>query len=71
MYTAKLRKSGNSLIVTVPKEEADRLHLEEGQTVLVEVHKAEIRPVMTEEVRSAFEESWQRNEAGYRYLAGR
>ena len=69
MFTARLRKSGNRLIVTVPKEEAERLHLEAGQTVLVEVHRADKRPKV-EEVRAAFEESWERNEAGYRYLAG-
>lgn len=69
MYTAKLRKSGNSLIVTVPKEEAERLHLKEGQTVLVDVRQAEIRPVMAPDLREEFEVEFQRGLEGLRYLA--
>lgn len=69
MILQKLRKVGNSYVVTIPKEEVERQKLEEGQLLTVEVRPAEIRPVMTSDLRKAFEESWQRNEAGYRYLA--
>lgn len=71
MITAKLRRSGNSFIVTVPREEVDRLRLVEGQLVAVEVRPMEVRPVLTDDLREAFEASWERNEAGYRYLADR
>jgi antitoxin component of MazEF toxin-antitoxin module len=71
MVTVKLRRSGNSFIVTVPREEAERLGLQEGQLLAVEFHPVEIRPVLTAELRDVFEASWARNEAGYRYLAGR
>ena len=71
MITAKLRRSGNSFIVTVPREEVQRLDLQEGQYVTVEVHPLEVRPALTPEMREAFDASWKRNEAGYRYLAGR
>lgn len=71
MVTGKLRKSGNSFIVTVPRDEVERLHLREGQLVSVEVHPLEVRPTLTPDLREAFEASWERNEAGYRYLAGR
>ncbi len=71
MITGKLRKSGNSFIVTVPRDEVERLGLVEGQMLAVEVHPLEVRPVLMPELREAFEASWQRNEAGYRYLAGR
>jgi antitoxin component of MazEF toxin-antitoxin module len=71
MITAKLRKSGNSFIVTVPRNEIERLGLREGQIVSVEVHPVEVRPTLTPDVRAAFDASWERNEAGYRYLAGR
>ena len=47
MVTGKLRKSGNSFIVTVPRDEVERLGLEEGQLVTVEVHPVEVRPVLT------------------------
>jgi antitoxin component of MazEF toxin-antitoxin module len=71
MITGKLRRSGNSFIVTVPREEVERLNLTEGQMVTIEVHPLEVRPTLTPELREAFEASWERNEAGYRYLAGR
>ena len=71
MITAKLRKSGNSFIVTVPRREMERLGIQEGQLVTVEINPLEIRPAMSPDLRRAFEESWQRNESGYRYLAGR
>ncbi len=68
---AKLRKSGNSYIVTVPREEVQRLELQAGQLVAVEVHPLDVRPALTPDLRAVFEASWKRNEAGYRYLAGR
>lgn len=71
MIIQKLRRSGNSLVVTVPKEEVERLGLEAGDQVSVEIYPVEVRPVLPPEVRTAFEESWRRNEAGYRYLADR
>jgi antitoxin component of MazEF toxin-antitoxin module len=71
MISGKLRKSGNSFIVTVPRDEVERLGLTEGQMVSVEVHPLEVRPALTPELREAFEASWERNEEGYRYLAGR
>ena len=71
VITSKVRKSGNSYIVTIPKDEVERLQLREGQLVTVEVHPVEVRPKLAPDVREAFEASWERNEAGYRYLAGR
>lgn len=71
MISGKLRRSGNSFIVTVPRAEVERLGLVEGALVSVEVHPLEIRPVLAPELREAFEASWERNEEGYRYLAGR
>jgi antitoxin component of MazEF toxin-antitoxin module len=71
MITSKLRKSGNSYIVTVPREEIERQGLFEGQVLAVEVRPVEMRPILNPELREAFEESWEQNAEGYRYLAGR
>jgi putative addiction module antidote len=71
MVYQKLRKVGNSFVVTIPKDEIDRQNLQEGQMVAIDVNPAEIRPVLSDELREAFEESWKKHEAGYRYLAGR
>jgi antitoxin component of MazEF toxin-antitoxin module len=67
----RMRKVGNSFVVTIPKDEVERLGLREGQLLGVEITPLEVRPVMRPEVREAFEASWERNEEGYRYLADR
>ncbi len=69
MITGKLRKSGNSFIVTVPRDEVERLGLEEGQMVSVEVRPAEVRPVLAADLREAFEMELERGQEALRYLA--
>ncbi len=71
MIYQKLRKVGNSYVVTIPKEEIQRLELQEGQLLAVHVQRAEMRPVLSEAVREAFGESWEEHEEAYRYLGGR
>lgn len=68
MVLGKMRKVGNSLVVTIPKEEAEQLELREGDLVTVEIRKAEVRPVLRPDLRKMAERSWERNEPGYRYL---
>ena len=68
MVVGKLRKVGNSLVVTVPKEEAEALDLHEGDLVTMDIQKAEVRPVLRPDLRKLAEQSWERNEAAYRYL---
>jgi putative addiction module antidote len=69
MTTQKLRRVGNSFVVTIPKEEAERLGLQEGDLVGVEVRKLHITPEMSPEVRAAFERSLNVYAADYDYLA--
>ena len=71
MFYGQLRKVGNSYVVTIPKEEVERLKADEGTLVAVHVQPAEMRPVLGDDVRKAFEDSWSDNKDGYRYLAGR
>jgi putative addiction module antidote len=67
----KLRKVGNSYVVTIPKDEVERRGLREGQLLAIEVEPVEVVPMMSPEVLKAFNESWSRNEEAYRYLADR
>lgn len=71
MIQQKLRKVGNSYVVTIPKDEVERRGLREGQLLAIEVEPLEVVPMMSPEVLKAFEESWARNEEAYRYLADR
>ena len=71
MIQQKLRKVGNSYVVTIPKDEVERLGIAEGQLLAVKVQPLEIVPALSHELREIFEESWEQNEEGYRYLADR
>ncbi len=71
MITQQLRKTGNSYVVTVPKEEVERRGWHEGQILAVQLTELELRPVLGEDLREAIEERWERNEEALRYLAGR
>lgn len=71
MIQQKIRKVGNSYVVTIPKAEVVRRNLREGQLVSVEIQPLEVRLTMAADVAKAFEESWREAEAAYRYLADR
>ena len=71
MIQQKLRKVGNSYVVTIPKDEVERRGLHEGQLLAIEFEPVEVVPMMSPAVFKAFEESWERNEEAYRYLADR
>ncbi len=68
MIRQKLRKVGNSYVVTIPKDEVERRGLREGQLLAVEIQPLEVRPMLAPDLREAFEASWARNEAIYRAL---
>ena len=69
MILLKLLRVDDSYIVTIPKEEVGRLNLSEGQLIAIEILPVVINSDNSTEPGVAFEESWQRNEPGYRYLA--
>jgi putative addiction module antidote len=69
--TQRIRKVGNSLVVTIPKEEVERHDLHEGDFVGLEVRKVVFQPQMSPELQAAFERSWETYQADYQYLAER
>ena len=69
MIQVKLLKVEDNYIVTIPTEEVERLNLSEGQLIAIEILPVVISPDNSTELGLAFDESWQRNEPGYRYLA--
>lgn len=71
MIQAKIRKQGNSFVVTIPREAMERLELEEGDQIAFQPTKLETRAVLRPELRAAWERIWERNEEGFRYLADR
>lgn len=69
MIRVKLLKLDDSFIVNIPKEEVERLNLSEGQLIAIELLPTVIDSDNSSQLDEAFEESWQRNEPGYRFLA--
>lgn len=71
MVVQKVRRSGNSYVVAIPREELERLQLKEGDLVGVEFRKLEVPPQLTPELHEAAERSWERASEAYRYLIDR
>ena len=71
MIQQQLRRSGNSYMVTVPKELVERNGWQEGQLLAVEFTALEVRPVLRPELREAIDKRWERNEQALRSLADR
>ena len=71
MIQQQLRKSGNSFVITIPRDEVERHGWTTGQRFAVQLTPLEERPVLRGELRDAFEASWERNKEGYQYLADR
>jgi len=65
----RVRRTGNSYVVTIPKEQVEQLGLTEGDYVDVSIQPLELRPRLSPKLRAAFERVWKKNEPGFRYLA--
>lgn len=71
MIHSKLQKSGDDFVVVIPSEVVAKLQLEDGQSVMVQLRPTDENGLDQDLLHELFEQSWQANEAGYRYLAGR
>lgn len=69
MIKQYLRRSGNSYVVTIPKDEVERLHLSEGDLVTVEVSATETHPVLPPELNEIVERRREAMRAAMDYLA--
>ena len=68
MITQKIRKVGNSYVVTIPRSEMERQQLKDGDVVAVEVRRMELRPALRPEIRRILDAHWAEDEPAYRYL---
>ncbi|HEY7036855.1 MAG TPA: hypothetical protein VH482_36340 [Thermomicrobiales bacterium] len=71
MIHQQVRKSGNSFVVTIPKEEVERLGLTEGQFVAMHLAPMELRPVLPPDLQEAVEALWPRLRPALEYLKDR
>jgi len=68
MITQKIRRVGNSLTITIPREEAERLDLAEGDLVAASLNKVRLEVTMSSAVRAAFERATREYGATLDYL---
>jgi antitoxin component of MazEF toxin-antitoxin module len=69
MIKQQLRRSGNSYVITIPKQEVERNGWQVGQRFVVQLTLLQEQPVLRPELQKKLDESWSRHEAAYRYLA--
>lgn len=68
MLIQKVRKVGNSYVVTIPKEAMERQNIKEGDSVALEIRRVDYRVAMDPDVSAAFERSWELYKDDYDYL---
>jgi hypothetical protein len=69
MIQQKLRKVGNSYVVTIPRAEVERQQLRAGDLVEVQVIPLDLRHRLPPDLQDAAEASLREHGAAYRYLA--
>src|SRR5437763_16539948 len=69
MITGRVRKTGNSYVVTIPREEMERLNIADRDLVGLEIRKATVSYELPPELEAAFKRSWEAHRETYRYLA--
>ena len=68
MITGRVRKRGNSHVVTIPCEEMERLNIADGDLVGVEIRKATVSYELPPKLEAAFKRSWEAHRETYRFL---
>ncbi len=71
MITQRVRKNGSSLALTIPKEEVERLGLQDGDLVVMQLNKAEVRIQLPDDIRSIAEDVLRDHAGDIAYLADR
>lgn len=71
MLTQTVRKAGNSLAVTIPKEEVERLGLREGDIVALQINRVRIEVDLPADIFGHAQQSLRDHAAAYRILADR
>lgn len=56
MVTQQIRKVGNSFVVTIPKAEMQRLELDEGDYISIDLRKMELKPVLDPTAQAILDE---------------
>ncbi len=69
MIEVKVRKQGNSFVITIPREEMETYQLKEGDEVAVALTKLEKRAVLRPELQKVADEILEEYKDVFVYLA--
>lgn len=69
MIQAKIRKQGNSYVVTIPKDEMERRQLHEGDVVSFHPVMMETRAVLSPELQEIVDRISEEHREALEYLA--
>lgn len=63
-----LRKNGNSVVITIPREELERVGAHEGDMVEVQIRPVDIRPRLTPALEAALKIELENGREALEYL---
>ena len=69
MIQGKIRKQGNSFVVTIPRDQMEHYHLSEGDEIAFTPTKRETRYVLRPAVQQALDRVLRDHQEGLKYLA--
>jgi len=64
-----IRRSGNSFVIRVSREEMERIGVEEGDYVNVEIRALDVRPRLPKDLRASVEAEIPRSKRAFDRLA--
>ncbi len=64
-----IRRSGNSFVIRVPREEMERIGVEEGEPVSVEIRAVDVRPRLPKDLRPAVDTEIANSASAFQRLA--
>jgi antitoxin component of MazEF toxin-antitoxin module len=64
-----IRRSGNSFVIRVPREEMERVGVEEGEYVTVEIRALDVRPRLPNDLRTSVEVEIPMSKRAFKRLA--
>lgn len=71
MLVQRVRRQGNSLGLTIPKDEVERLGLQEGDFVAMSLNRVQVQVELPDDVREATEAVMRQFASDLEYLKDR
>jgi len=64
-----IRRSGNSFVIRIPREEMERIGVQEGEPVSVEIRAVDVRPRLRKDLRPIVDTEIANSASAFQRLA--